>query len=112
MATTLLLDRAQWDIVLTSTGDIAVASEPYAQEQDVASECRLIKGEAWYDTTIGVPYITEILGRAVPVQLIKEYLVAAARRVPGVSEVTVYLSAITSRGLSGQIQFNGGATTL
>ena len=112
MATTLLLDRTQWDLVLTSTGDIAVASEPYAQEQDVASECRLIKGEAWYDTTIGVPYITEILGRAVPVQLIKEYLVAAARRVPGVSEVTVYLSAITSRGLSGQIQFNGGATTL
>ncbi|WP_205626467.1 hypothetical protein [Novosphingobium fuchskuhlense] len=97
---------------LTSTGDIAVAVEPYAQEQDVASECRLILGEAWYDTTIGIPYITDILGRAVPVQLIKEYLVAAAKRVPGVANVTVYLSSITARGLSGQVQFNGGATTL
>lgn len=112
MATTLLLDRTQWDLCLTSTGDIAVASEPYAQEQDVASECRLIQGEAWYDTTIGVPYITEILGRSVPVQLIKQYLAAAAKRVPGVTKVTVYLSDISARGLSGQVQFNGGATSL
>jgi hypothetical protein len=112
MATTLLLDRATWDLCLTSAGDIAVADVPYAQEQDVASECRVFQGEAWYDTTLGVPYLSQVLGQAVPVQLLKEYLAAAARRVPGVNNVTVYLSSVSGRAISGQVQFNGTAVNL
>lgn len=112
MATTLLLDKSVWDLCLTSSGDIAVASEPYALSQDVASECRVFQGEAYYDTSLGVPYFTSILGQPVPVQIIKENLAAAARRVPGVSDVVVYLSDISGRGVSGQVQFKGGVATL
>jgi hypothetical protein len=112
MATTLLLDRANYDLCLTVAGDIAVASEPYSLAQDVASECRVVQGEAWYDTRLGVPYFSQVLGRAVPVQLLKEHLATAAKRVPGVENVTVYLTSITSRAISGQIQFNGGTVSL
>lgn len=112
MAATLLLDRANWDLALTASGDIAVAAEPYSLEQDVASECRVFQGEAWYDTSLGIPYLSQVLGQAVPVQLLKEYLAGAAKRVPGVSDVTVYLSAISGRKLTGQIQFNGGIVSL
>ena len=112
MATTLLLDRSSWDICLDATGNIAVASEPYSQEQDVASECRVFEGECYYDTTRGIPYLTSILGRPVPVQILKERLAAAARRVPGVAAATVYLTDITARSISGQVQFNTGTTEL
>lgn len=112
MAATLLLDRDNWDLCVDARGNIAVATEPYAREQDVASECRLMQGEAWYNTGIGIPYLTAVLGRPVPLLLIKERLAAAARRVPGVSNVVVYLTDVSARGVRGQIQFDGGATTL
>lgn len=106
MATTLLLNRDTWDICLDATGNIAVASEPYAQEQDVASECRVFEGECYYDTTRGVPYFASILGKMQPVQILKEQLAKAAERVPGVANATVYLIGITDRKVRGQVQFN------
>lgn len=112
MAATLLLDRDTWDICLTANGDIAVATEPYALEQDVASECRVFEGECYYDTTRGIPYLTSILGRPVPVQILKEKLAQAARRVPGVRTATAYLTDISGRSVSGQVQFNAGTATL
>lgn len=112
MAATLLLDRANWDLALDASGNIAVATEPYAMEQDVASECRVFQGEAWYDTAIGVPYRTQVLGQAIPVQLLKEHLTAAAKRVPGVTTATAYLSSFSAREVSGQVQFNGGVVSL
>lgn len=105
MATTLLLDRSGWDLCLTSAGDIAVASEPYSQAQDIASECRLFAGEAWYDTTRGIPYFAEALGQFQPVQLLKQRLADAAARVPGVEAVRIYLDAIDRRSVTGQVQF-------
>lgn len=101
---TLLLDRSGWDLALDAAGNMAVASEPYAWEQDVASECRVYLGECYYDTTIGVPY-RDILGRPVPIAILKESLIAAARRVPGVNNPRVFLTEIGERSLGGQVQF-------
>ncbi len=112
MATSLLLDRGNWDLALDASGNIAVASEPYSQSQDIASECRVYLGECYYDTTRGVPYATEILGQMQPVQVLKEQLGIAAERVPGVSEVTVILGSIKNREISGQVQFAGGVVSL
>lgn len=111
MATTLLLDRDQWDLCLDASGNIALASEPYSKEQDVASECRVFEGECYFDTTRGIPYFSSVLGGFQPVQLLKDGLALAAARVPGVSNITVYLTT-TDRTLGGQVQFEGGATTL
>ncbi|MDF2386588.1 hypothetical protein JMG10_34315 [Nostoc ellipsosporum NOK] len=116
MATSLLLDRANWDLCLTTSGDIAVASEPYAQAQDISSEARVFQGECFYDTTRGVPYFTAILGQFQPVQVVKEALSRAALLVPGVRAAMVFLSRLDDRELSGQIQFRSdageGAATL
>jgi hypothetical protein len=51
-ATTLLLDRAIWDLSLDANGNIAIATGPYAIAQDVASAVR--RGELRHNTTKGV----------------------------------------------------------
>lgn len=104
MAATLLLDRSSWDCCLTVNGNIAVATEPYSQVQDVASACRLLEGEAWYDNQIGVPYFQQILGQFQPLQVLREKLNIEAATVPGVTSATAVLEAIVDRSLSGQVQ--------
>lgn len=101
---TLLLDRTSWDLCLDANGNIAVASEPYAIAQDAASACRLFKGEAWYNTAKGIPYFGQILGYAPTPLLVKTFLQTAAQSVPGALSVTVFLSDLTARSLSGQVQ--------
>lgn len=100
---TLLLDR-NWNPVVDSAGNIAVASEPYALAQDAASEAKLFQGEAYYETTRGVPYWQRFLGMRPPVALIKAKLVAAALRVPGVVAARVFITSLTDRLVKGQLQ--------
>lgn len=112
MAKTLLLDLTDWDLCLDSSGGIAVASPPYAVAQDVASACKLFRGEAYYDTSIGVPYFQQILGKLPPINLVKTLIATEAARVPGCNNPVVYLSALAGRNLTGQVQFTDdtGAT--
>jgi len=100
---TLLLDRTAWDLVLDASGNIAMASNPYAIAQDVASAVRLFLGELYYDTTKGVPYWQQILGQLPPTGLVQANLEAAALTVPGVVSATVTLTSFTDRMLSGQV---------
>lgn len=102
---TLLLDRSKWDLVLDANGNIALADDPYSRAQDVASACRLFKGELWYDTSSGIPYFEDILGKRPPASLIKAKLEEAALTVPGVSSVRVTLQSFENRKLSGQVLF-------
>ena len=102
---TLLLDRTQWDLVLDANGNIALATEPYARAQDVASACRLFRGELWYDTAAGIPYFEDILGKSTPASLLKAKLEEAALTVPGVGNVQIVLQSLENRKLSGQILF-------
>lgn len=102
---TLLLDRSQWDLVIDSFGNIAMAKPPYALAQDVASAVRLFLGELWYNTTKGTPYFENVLGHLPPVSLLTGYMEKAALTVPGVVTVRVILDPITDREVTGQIQF-------
>lgn len=104
MASTLLLDTATWDLVLDANGNIAVATEPYALAQDAASAIKTFLGEVYWDTTVGVPYITQILGRNIPLPLLKQELINAALTVPGVVSAQVFISSLTDRILRGQVQ--------
>lgn len=101
---TLLLDRAAWDLVLDAAGNIAMASNPYAIAQDVASAVRTFAGECWYDTSLGLPYWQQILGKYPPVSLIKKRIEEAALTVPEVAQVQSVFVSFTDRGLTGQIQ--------
>ena len=104
MATTLLLDREFWDLAIDAAGNIALASEPYSQAQDAASAVRVFLGEYYYDTTLGVPYFTDVLGRYQPTQILRARAQLAALTVPGVTDAKAILVAGPNRQLTGQIQ--------
>lgn len=111
---TLLLDTVTWDLVVDADSNIAVASDPYSQAQDAASSIKLFAGELYYDTTRGVPYFTEILGRAAPVSLMRAKFTAAALEVPGVTAARAIISQVLGRRASGQVQITNatGASAL
>jgi hypothetical protein len=102
---TLLLDQSAWDLVIDSSGNIARADPPYALAQDVASAVRLFLGELWFDTTKGVPYFGDILGKLPPIALIQSRLRDAALTVPGVVSAQVIIDSLTERKVTGQVQF-------
>jgi hypothetical protein len=109
---TVLLDRKSWDLIVDGYGNIGVASDPYSQAQDAASAIRLFRGEAYYDTTRGVPYWNkqqpavsgQILGAAPPPSYMKEKFVQAALTVPGVTAARCFLASIVGRLVQGQVQ--------
>ncbi len=102
---TLLLDQTTWDLLLDSAGNIAKASAPYALAQDVASAIRLFLGELWYDTTKGVPYFQEILGKIPATPLFNAYVEQAALTVPGVVTARCTVTAFSGRAVQGVVEF-------
>jgi hypothetical protein len=110
---TLLLSPVTWDLMIDSSGNIAVASDPYSVAQDAASAIKLFQGELWFDTTQGVPYFEQIFGQPLNINLLKAKFAAAALTVPGVSSATVFITSIIGRNVSGQVQItdNNGVTT-
>lgn len=107
---TLYLDPKAWDLALDSSGNIAVASQGYSLAQDVASALRVFLGEAYYDTSLGVPYSAEVLGRLPPLPLLKAQMVTQGLLVPGVGAIDITFNTITSsRRLSGQVQVTSSA---
>lgn len=113
MSSTIFLNPTTWDLVLDASGDIAVAGEPYALAQDAASAIKTFSGEVYYDTSIGVPYFSQILGQQPPLGLVKHYLNQAALTVPGVNDAQTYLESWTGRAFKGQVQITtaNGTTT-
>lgn len=104
MAATLLLDRTTWDLSQDAFGNIAVATEPYSQVQDVASACRVFAGECYYDTTRGIPYFEQVFDGSTPVSILKARLAAEAKTVPGVVSAITALRPISGRTVTGQVQ--------
>lgn len=101
---TLLLDQPAWDLVVDSAGNIAMASDPYSLAQDAASQIKTFQGEVYYDTTLGVPYWQQLIGRLPPLSLVRSYLIAVVLQVPEVVSAKVFISSLRNRLLSGQVQ--------
>lgn len=110
MASTLLLDAVDWDLVLDADGNIAVADEPYALAQDAASAVRTFAGECYWDTTLGIPYLEQVFGRRPSLATLKSLFVGAAMTVPGVASATCFITTSSSRVVSGQVQVVSAAT--
>lgn len=104
---TLLLDVGLWDLTLDASGNIAMASAPYSLAQDVASACRTVLGEVYYDTTQGVDYFGQIFGETPPANIFQEMFIAAALTVPGVASATCVIESYSAetRTVTGQVQF-------
>jgi hypothetical protein len=102
---TLLLDQQSWDLLLDANGNIAVASAPYALAQDAASAIKTFLGECYWDTTVGVPYLQQILGQRPPLALLKQQLTEAAESVlPANVTVNVFVTQLDGRVVTGQVQ--------
>lgn len=104
MASSLYLSPDTWDLAVDASGSIAVCSDPYALAQNAATAIRTFSGEVFYDTTIGVPYWTDILGHFPSLAVVKADLVAAAETVPGVASAQVFITAVVNRQIQGQVQ--------
>jgi hypothetical protein len=101
---TLLLDQSAWDLVLDTSGNIAVAGAPYSVAQDVASAVRTFLGECWLDTSQGLPYWQQILGMYPPKAFVRQAIINVAMQVPNVVSVEVMFTSFTNRTLTGQIK--------
>lgn len=101
---TLLLDRSIWDLTTDANGNIAMASNPYSEAQDVSSAVRVFKGEVYYDTTQGIPYFEQIFGARPNLQFVKAQVEQAALTVPGIVQAQCVFVSFVNRVLTGQIQ--------
>jgi len=101
---TLLLDTQVWDLCKDASGNMAVAREPYSYAQDAASAIKLFAGELYYNTTKGIPYFEQILGKFPSVALMTARFEEAALTVPGVVSAKCYISDISGRKVTGQVQ--------
>jgi len=102
---TLLLDTVKWDLVLDSGSNWAIATEPYQVAQDVASAIRLFLGELWYDTSKGVPYLTDVLGHSPPPTYFQSLIEQAALTVPTVVSATCTIATLEGRTVTGDVTF-------
>jgi hypothetical protein len=79
---TLTLDRESWDLTLDGNGDLAIASGSYAVAQDVASSCLVFFGECYYDTTLGIPWKDNVLGKKPSPSYIAQKMQDEALKLP------------------------------
>ena len=96
-----------WDWTLDSSGNIAMATEPYALAQDAASNIRTFAGECAYNTSLGIPYFASILGKRPQLEFMRAKFKDAANQVPGVLSSQVFFSNFANRTVSGQVQVTG-----
>jgi len=110
VASTLLLDTDEWDLVLDAAGNIAVAAEPYSLAQDAASAIKTYQGECYWDTTLGVPWLSQVFGKSPSLSMLKELFTTAALTVPDVGSAQCFIVAAGSRSISGQVQVTSRST--
>jgi hypothetical protein len=94
-----------WDLVIDSNGNIATTTGPDALAQDVASAISTFLGEAYYDTTMGIQYLTDVLGQPFSPSVLKALLVQAALTVPGVVSAKATLAPMPGRTIGGTVEF-------
>lgn len=104
MASSLLLALNTNDLTVDANRNIALASDPYAIAQNIATACKTFKGEVWYDDTRGIPYFQSILGQQLNAQFIRAQYIAVAESVEGVASAKFFFTLFSKRTLSGQIQ--------
>lgn len=101
---TSLLLTSEWDLQLDDTGNIATVNGGLQTAQDVATSCRVWKGEVLYDTQRGVPYKEEIFGQKANLSLLQADYETEAKRIEGVASVEVMIDGFNNRELAPDIR--------
>ncbi len=108
---TLYLIPSSWDLAIDANNNIAMAEDTYSMVQDASSAIQTYLGEVYFDTALGIPYFSAILGHGLPINLYRAQCVKAALTVPGVVSAKVFFNAINSRVLTGQVQITTSSGT-
>ena len=108
MTTSFALSPATWDLTLDSTGNLALLTGPNALAQDVACAISTFLGEMYYDTTQGIPWLSQVFGQQFSPSLVSSLIVAQVLQVPGVvSNPAPKVEGLTiaNRKVSGTVNF-------
>lgn len=99
--TGLAIDQASNDLHLAADGNLALASDTLAVGQHVRQRLSTFEGEWFLDTTAGVPWLDEILGKAYDPALAESVVKAEILDTDGVTEITSFSVSFdrASRGL-------------
>jgi len=100
----IYVDNDNWDIAVDASGNIAVATGAYALAMEAACKIKTFAGEVYFDTTQGIPYFTEILGKQPSIEYMRMQFTNTALSVSGVVSAKVYFTDFTDRTISGQVQ--------
>jgi hypothetical protein len=92
-----------WDLTLDSNGNLAILSGPAAIAQDVASAISVFLGELYWDTTQGIPWLSDVLGQSYNPQLMVALLEKTALTVPGVVTAKAAINSYQNGMVSGSI---------
>lgn len=90
---------ADWDLQLDDMGNIALVDGGLQKAQDVATSCRVWKGEVLYDVERGVPYKEDIMGQRPNLSLLQADFETEAKRIEGVTAVEVVAESFNNRHL-------------
>jgi hypothetical protein len=94
-----------WDLMVDGNMNLAVATGSNALVQDVASAIQTYSGEVYYDTTQGLPYLSEVMGQLYAPSTLRPALEQAALSVPGVllAKAVINNFSVTARKSSGVV---------
>jgi hypothetical protein len=107
MANASLLLDSTWDLTTDADNNIAIIVEPNSLAQDAASAIQTYLGEYYWNTLIGVPWLTQVLGvnPPPPLALLKQLLIEAALSASDdIASAQVFLTSFSNRSISGQVQ--------
>lgn len=92
-----------WDLFLDNQGNIATKSDKEQIAQDVASSCRVWRGEDIWHVNRGIPYKSEIMGHPINISLLQAYANEQAKRVNDVQNAKVIITSFNNRTLTQDI---------
>lgn len=92
------LDPTTNDLYLESSGDLAVVEDAHAVGQHVRQRLKTFRGEWFLDTTAGVPWLDQILGKAYDPALAEAVVKAEILNTHSVVEITTF-SVAFERGV-------------
>jgi hypothetical protein len=90
--------------MIDGSNNIAVCSGAAATAQDVACAVMLFKGELYYDTTQGVPYMSKVFGQLYSKSIAQALIQKAALTVPYVVAAQATITGFAGRRLSGNVK--------
>lgn len=99
----LSLDQ-KWDLELIPSGSLATTQGSARAAQDTATACRTFRGECWYDTARGIPYLSQVFGGAPPDIVVRQYLETEALSQEEVASARAVLTGFDGRSLTGRVR--------